>query len=75
VDVNDCQQRGDMETGMYAATYAESAANRDLLRVPWDFILFDESDSAAKWTPRTEARPNVLLAHAAKKVVYSSATP
>jgi hypothetical protein len=76
VDVNDLPSNvADMETGMYAATYAGISGNRDLLRVPWDFILFDESDSAAKWTTSDRGEATVLLAHAAKKVVYSSATP
>ena len=76
VDVNDLPSNmADMQTGMYAATYAGISGNRELLRVPWDFVLFDESDSAAKWTQSDRGEATVLLAHAAKKVVYSSATP
>lgn len=61
--------------GMYAATYAGIRGNRDVLSIPWDFVLFDESGEAANWNDSEQGKAVVLLGHAAKKVVYSSATP
>ena len=60
--------------GMYAATYSGIRGNRDILTIPWDFVLFDEAGEAANWTESEQGKAVVLLGHAAKKVVYSSAT-
>lgn len=65
----------ELQTGMYAATYAQLRGNRDVLTVPWDFVLFDEAAEARNWTDSEQGKAVVLLGHAAKKVVYSSATP
>lgn len=76
VDVNDLPQNmAEMQTGMYAATYSAIRGNRDVLSVPWDFVLFDESAEGRNWTESDQGKAVVLLGHAAKKVVYSSATP
>jgi hypothetical protein len=65
----------EMQTGMYAATYAGIRGNRSVLSVPWDFVLFDESSEARKWTDSEQGKAVIMLGHAAKKVIYSSATP
>ncbi len=76
VDVSDLPSNiADMQTGMYAATYAGIRGNKDILTVPWDFVLFDESSEARKWTDSEQGKAVVLLGYAAKKVIYSSATP
>jgi len=76
VDVDELPTKmADLQTGMYAATYAGIRGNRDLLTVPWDFVLFDESAEARNWTDSEQGKAVTLLGHAAKKVVYSSATP
>lgn len=61
--------------GVYAATYAQLRGNRQAFSIPWDFVIFDESAEARNWTESDQGRAVVLLGHAAKKVVYSSATP
>lgn len=61
--------------GVYAGTYAQIRGNRQAFAIPWDFVIFDESAEARNWTESDQGRAAVLLGHAAKKVVYSSATP
>ena len=65
----------DLQTGMYATTYAGMRGDRSIMTIPWDFVLFDESSEARNWTKAEQGKSVVLLGHAAKKVVYSSATP
>lgn len=65
----------DIQTGLYAATYHGITGNRHLLSVPWDFVIFDECDAAAKWTQSDRGKATINLGRVAKKVVYSSATP
>jgi ddrB-like ParB superfamily domain/P-loop containing NTP hydrolase pore-1 len=61
--------------GVYAGTYAQIRGNRDTFAIPWDFAIFDESAEARNWTESDQGRAVVMLGHAAKKVVYASATP
>jgi hypothetical protein len=61
--------------GVYAGTYAQIRGNRGAFAIPWDFVIFDESAEARNWTESDQGRAAVLMGHAAKKVVYSSATP
>ena len=61
--------------GAYAATYAQIRGAKDVFSIPWDFVLFDESAEARNWTDSEQGKAVVLLGHAAKKVVYASATP
>lgn len=61
--------------GVYAGTYAQIRGNKGAFSVPWDFVIFDESAEARNWTESDQGRAVVMLGHAAKKVVYSSATP
>jgi len=76
VDVDELPTNmAELQTGMYAATYAGIRGNRGVLSVPWDFVLFDESAEARNWTDSEQGKSVVLLGHAAKKVVYSSGTP
>lgn len=67
---------GEIKTGgVYAGTYAQIRGNRGAFSIPWDFAIFDESAEARNWTESDQGRAVVLLSHAAKKTVYSSATP
>lgn len=61
--------------GVYAATYSGIRGDKDLLSIPWDFVIFDESAEARKWMDSEQGKSVVALGHAAKKVVYGSATP
>jgi hypothetical protein len=61
--------------GVYAGTYAQIRGNKAAFSIPWDFVIFDESAEARNWTESDQGRAVVMLSHAAKKVVYSSATP
>lgn len=61
--------------GVYAATYAQIRGDKGMLSVPWDFVIFDESAEGRKWMDSEQGKAVVLLGHAAKKVVYMSATP
>ena len=61
--------------GVYAATYSGLRGDKNILTVPWDFVIFDESASARKWTESAQGEAAVLLGHAAKKAIYMSATP
>ncbi len=69
-DINDVQGGG-----VYAATYAGIRGDQSVLQVPWDFVIFDESAEARKWNESAQGQAVVMLGHAAKKVVYGSATP
>ncbi len=64
-----------LQTGMYATTYTSIRGDKDVLSVPWDFVLFDESAEASNWEEAEQGKAVTLLGHVAKKVVYSSATP
>lgn len=78
VEVELLPSKGDlsqMQTGMYAATYARIRGDKEILSVPWDFVIFDESAEARKWGDSAQGDAVVKLGHVAKKVVYSSATP
>lgn len=61
--------------GVYAATYSRIRGDKAVLSVPWDFVIFDESAEGRKWMESEQGKSVVLLGHAAKKVVYMSATP
>lgn len=69
-DLNEIQSGG-----AYAGTYAQIRGARDVFSIPWDFVIFDESAEARNWTDSNQGKAVVMLGHAAKKVVYASATP
>src|SRR6185437_15265602 len=69
-DINDVQGGG-----VYAATYAGIRGDQNVLSIPWDFVVFDESAEGRNWNESAQGQAVTMLGHAAKKVVYASATP
>jgi len=61
--------------GTYATTYAQIRGDKDMLSIPWDFVIFDESAELRKWMESEQGQSGRLLGRAAKKAVYMSATP
>jgi len=61
--------------GVYADTYAGTRGDKDILGIPWDFVIFDESAEGRNWMDSEQGKSVVALGHAAKKAVYVSATP
>lgn len=61
--------------GVYAGTYSGIRGNKELLSIPWDFVIFDESAEMRKWMDSEQGQSGRLLGRAAKKAVYMSATP
>lgn len=61
--------------GVYASTYAGIRGDKDVLSIPWDFVIFDESAEMRKWMESEQGQSGRLLGRAAKKAVYMSATP
>jgi ddrB-like ParB superfamily domain len=69
-DINDVQGGG-----VYAGTYAGIRGDQNVLSIPWDFVIFDESAEGRNWNESAQGQAVTMLGHAAKKVVYASATP
>lgn len=66
----------EVQTGVYAATYARIRGDEGLLTIPWDFVIFDESAEARRWSAGSQqGQAAMKLGHAAKKAIYMSATP
>lgn len=66
----------EVQTGVYASTYARIRGDAQMLTIPWDFVIFDESSEARRWSAGSQQGEAAMkLGHAAKKAVYMSATP